>query len=127
MFPSERFLARISKFRKSSRTEPVEQQVAAIRESFMELNQHLPTGIVDELFECFAAGLVDGPEDSAFDRCGKLGDMMDVLHEQYDSENDPLATQDWAAIGSVISDNAFDLDMNLVTYVMKLAVDHKAI
>ena len=127
MFPSERFLARIGKFRKSGRTDPAAQQVAAIRESFVDLNRHVPIEIVEELLDHFTADLAEGPDDSPFDRCRKLADVMDVLHEQYDSDNDPLTAEDWGAIGGVVSDNAPDLDMDLVTYVMKLAVDHKAI
>ena len=127
MFSSERYLARISKFRKSNRTEPVDKQIAMIRNTFADMNRHLPAGVVEELLDHFTLNLAEGPEDSAFDRCEKLADVIDVLHEQYDSENDPLNIEDWTAIGNVISDHARHLDMVFVTYIMKLAVDHHAV
>ena len=83
--------------------------------------------MVEELLDHFSADLTTGEGETPFDRCRKLGDVMDALHEQYDTENDPLTTEDWSVLGGVISDNALDLDMELVTYVMKLAVEHKAV
>ncbi len=127
MFSSERFLAKISKFRKSDRTDSVDTQIATIRSTFVDMNRHLPAGVVDELLDHFTLNLTEGPEDSAFDRCEKLGDLVDVLHEEYDSRNDPLDVKDWTAIGDVISDHARHLDMEFVTYIMKLAVDHHAV
>ncbi|MEE8440167.1 MAG: hypothetical protein V3S41_00475 [Spirochaetia bacterium] len=127
MYSSERFLARISKFRKTNRSEPVEKQMEMIRLSFTDMNRHLPTGLVEELLDRFTLNLTEGPEDSAFDRCEKLADVVDVLHEEYDSESDPLNAQDWTAIGDTISEYARNVDMGFLTYIMKLAVDHHAV
>ncbi len=98
-----------------------------IRLSFTDMNRHLPTGLVEELLDRFTLNLTEGPEDSAFDRCEKLADVVDVLHEEYDSESDPLNAQDWTAIGDTISEYARNVDMGFLTYIMKLAVDHHAV
>ena len=127
MFPSERFLARISKFRKSNRTEPVDTQIAMIRNAFIDMNRHLPASLLEGLIEHFTMHLAEGPEDSAFDRCEKLADVIDVLHEEYDNNNDPLDAEDWAPISEAVSDHADSLDMGFVTYIMMLAVDHHAV
>ena len=127
MFSSERFLARISKFRKSNRTDSADKQIATVRNTFADMNRHLPAGVVKELLDHFTLNLSEGPGDSAFDRCEKLADVIDVLHEEYDSRHDPLDAEDWTAIGDVISDHAHHLDMGFVTYIMKLAVDHHAV
>jgi len=127
MFASERFLSRIGRFRKTNRSDPVDRQIAMIRGAFVDLNRHLPEGVVEEVLDCFAGDLADGPEESAFDRCRKLADVMDVLHLQYDVDNDPITPREWGEIGAVVSDNADDLDLEFITYVMKLAVDHGAV
>ena len=127
MFSSERFLARISKFRKSNRTDSVDKQIAIIRNTFADMNRHLPVGAVEKLLDHFTLNLTEGPGDCAFDRCEKLADVMDVLHEEYDDRRDPLEVKDWTAIGDVISVHARHLDMEFVTYVMKLAVDNHAV
>jgi hypothetical protein len=125
MFTSERFLARVGKLRKSDRAEPMDRQITAIRKVFVDMNRHLPTGLVEGLLDHFTMNLAEGSGDSPFDRCRELADLIDVLHEEYDTENDPL--NDWAAIGDAISGQASDLDMEFVTYVMKLTVDHNAV
>ncbi len=98
-----------------------------IRHSFADMNRHLPTGLVEELLDHFTLNLAEGPADSAFDRCEKLADVIDALHEEYDSESDPLNVEDWTAIGDTISEYAPNVDMGFLTYIMKLAVDHRAL
>lgn len=98
-----------------------------IRRAFIELNRHIPISILDALLDHFTAGLTEGPAGTPFDRCGTLGEVTDVLAEQYDEKADPLGREDWRVIGAIISDNALELDMEFVTYVMKLAVDHGAV
>jgi len=98
-----------------------------IRNSFTEMNRHLPPGLVDELLDHFTANLAEGSEDSAFDRCEKLADVLDALHEEYDNKSDPLNAEDWTVISGAVSDHALHLDMEFVTYIMKLAVDHHAV
>lgn len=105
----------------------MDRQITAIRNVFVDMNRHLPTGLVEGLLDHFMMNLVEGSGDSVFDRCRKLADLIDVLHEEYDTENDPLNVEDWAAIGDAIADQASGLDMEFVTYVMKLAVDHNAV
>ena len=91
------------------------------------MNGHLPSNLVDGILNHFAADLAEGPGETAFDRCEILGDVLDVLHEQYDEEHDPLDSPSWSVIAGIVSDLALDLDMDFVTYVMKLAVDHRAV
>jgi hypothetical protein len=93
----------------------------------MEMNRHLPAALLSELADHFTEGLGDDPGQSPFDRCEALADATDVLHEQYDEENDPLDAGSWSVIASAVSDLALDLDMGFVTYVMKLAVDRGAL
>lgn len=129
MFPSDRFIGKIQKQRKANRTRPREEQVAVIGQTFLEVNRHLPSELVEELFQHFAGELEagDGPEPSPFDACSRLGDVVDVLHEEYDVDADPLSAADWSVIGEIVSAHALKLEMNYVTYVMKLAVDHHAL
>jgi hypothetical protein len=124
MFPSDRFLSRIAGLKKTKRNDSLEQQIDAIRVAFVDACRNLPAPLVLALFEEFESSLKPEGDESAFDHGTVLGDIVDVLHGQYDSENDPLDQEDWSLIGAVLSDFAFDLDMELVTYVMKLAVDH---
>ena len=80
------------------------------------------------MFERFsperARGAADPGDTSLFDGSGRLADTVDVLCEEYDSGNDPLGREEWAALGEITSEYAPDLDMRLVSYVMGLVVDH---
>ncbi len=129
MFPSEQFLRTMAKLRKTHRTEPLADQIQMVRSAFYHALRHLPQPMVDDIAECFVSrlGVTADPEMSVFDSCRELADIIDIFWESYDEEHDPIGQDSWAAISEITSDYALELDMKLVTYVMKLAVDHHAV
>jgi hypothetical protein len=127
MYPSDRFLNRVVKLKKSHLSDSESDQTDLVRIAFEDEVRHLPVALTAELFGEFSADLRTSPGDTVFDRCRRLGDVIDLVCEQYDSENDPLAARDWSIIADLISDHAAELEMRLVTYIMSLAVDHHAL
>ena len=51
--------------------------------------------------------------------------LAGILYGDYDGG--PFSREDWEELRDLISENAGDLDMGLVTYAMTLVVDHGAI
>ena len=129
MFQSERFLGRLSKLRKEHRNASHDEQVELVRPAFTGTLPPLPGSMVDEVFDLFAERIVErhGTDGVFFDDARYLADVADLLSGQYDEQNDPLERDDWSVVGDVVNDYALDLDMGLVTYVMKLVVDHGGI
>lgn len=119
----------MAKLRKSHRTEPLAEQMELIRSAFFHAMRHLPHGMVEDLADRFVSrlGSAADPESSIFDSCRDLADVIDIFWESYDEEHDPIGPDDWAAISEITSDYALELDMQLVSYVMTLAVDHHAL
>lgn len=129
MYPSEQFLRTMAKLRKTHRTEPVADQIEMIQSAFYHALSHLPQGMVEDIAEYFISRLraADDSGHSVFDSCRDLADVIDIFWEAYDEEHDPIGHDDWSQISEITSDYALDLDMKLVSYVMKLAVDHHAV
>jgi hypothetical protein len=130
MFASQRFAGNLARLRKAHRTSPPEEQLERVRAAFTDAVGSLPNGMADEILDHFlsriAPDAVDG-EQTIFDQCEPLSEVLDVLAGQYDEETDPLTRPDWAALAEITSDFAHELDMELVNYIMKRAVDHNAL
>jgi len=86
----------------------------------------MPPRFVESLFDELGSTLLEG-DAGPFGHARFLGDVVDVIHESYDDENDPLDSSFWAVVGAVVDDFALELDMEFVTYVMKRALDHHAL
>jgi hypothetical protein len=127
MHPSERFLHKLRRIKKEG-----DEHLAApaLREQVDAAFRHsisgMPPEMVEELFQHFYDRAV--PEDTPFyiaiERLEVLGDVVDLLNNDYDDEADPFTAADWEAVRDIVSSYAVDLDMNLVNYVMTRVVEH---
>lgn len=127
MYPSDRFLSRIARIRKTGRGKSAEAQIESIRTTFLDATRVVPERLAQAVFDEFGSTLMEGDGETVFDRCQVMGDLVDVLHCQYDEENDPLDTGQWALISSVVSEFALDMEMGFVSYIMSHALDHHAV
>ena len=125
MFQSERFLGRLAKLRKDHRTADHDRQIELVHEAFLGLLPQLPASMAEELFDAFSEQIVARSSGSAFfDDAAYLADVADVIAGEYDARNDPIVAEDWKLLGEIVNDYALDLDMDSVTYIMALVVDH---
>jgi hypothetical protein len=126
MYYSERFLGRVAKLRKEHREAPESEQVELVREAFTGLIRSIPQRMVEEVFDQFTERLLSRAEDDRIfiDRAEYLADVADLLAGQYDTEHDPLHPEDWRLVSEIVNDYAMDLEMNQLSYIMQLVVEH---
>lgn len=121
MFHSRGFTARATRLQKDHRDNP-DGFTSALEDLFVASVRQVPEQMARDLA---AHGSASRPEQD--DRLQLLADMVDLLHQQYDEQADPLTTEDWAVLRDVVDEHAVDLDMELVQYVMERVVSHHAL
>lgn len=121
MFHSRSFMAHAQKTRKHHRDDPdaIERDLEAY---FIRQVPQVGNELAADLF----AHIWQSRSDFT-DRTQSLGDILDLLFQQYDDETDPLTQEDWEVLRDSIDQHALDLDMSLVQYVMERVVAHHAI
>lgn len=129
MFVSERLLARLAKLRKQNRDAPEEEQVSLVRDAFLGMVSGLPAEMAQDLYELITDRIRErsSGERTFFEDAEYLADVADLFALQYDEENDPIRPDDWPLIGDIVNDYAGELDMETVSYVMGLVVDHHGV
>ena len=114
MYTSDRFQ---KDFRRLQKNEDPDRFHERLEQRFLHYLPGLPKELGQELFaHCYTRW-----EDNAGDLV--FGDVLDLMHMQYDDQNDPLSDEDWEAIREIVSTYAVDLVMHLVTYIMQLVVE----
>ena len=89
---------------------------------FLRHAPDLPNGMASEVF--LHAVQSDRPPEELPQH---LADMVDLLWMQYDDEADPLQQDDWLVLRDLVDENAVELDLALVQYIMERVVSHHAI
>lgn len=121
MFHSRSFIAQAQKIRKHTSGDPT-AFAHELEERFTKQLSHLPADAAAELFAHCLATRPDADEHMQV-----LGDILDLLHQQYDDDADPLLPEDWFLLREIIDQHADELDMTLIQYVMERVVSHKAL
>ena len=114
MYTSDRFQKEFRRLRKSVSPEAFPKELEGRFHRFLP---GLPPELTQELFSHCYERWERGAGDLIF------GDILDLMHQHYDEENDPLSPEDWEAVREIVSTYAVDLDMHLVTYVMQRVVE----
>lgn len=81
-------------------------------------NLDVDEGLCDDLYYRYC----DGSE-NIFDSAEILADLVDVFNGQYDEVIDPLKEEDWVYIKNIVNASAEDMNMESMTYIMKLLVE----
>jgi hypothetical protein len=123
MFQSHAFKKRLRKLDNGGPAAPAEQREAEIREAFLSALPGLPEPMQAELFDFFSRKYRAEPDVYTVDDAFFLGEVIDLFAGDYDEQADPLDSEDWDFLKDIIDENAVELDMQLVNYVMKLVVD----
>ncbi|MEX2443156.1 MAG: hypothetical protein WD492_06115 [Alkalispirochaeta sp.] len=121
MFHSRSFIAQAQKIRKHAAGDTT-TFARDLEQRFAKQLSHLPAEAAAELFSHCTTTRTDGDE-----QVQVLGDVLDLLHQQYDDEADPLLPEDWVLLREIIDQHAGELDMDLIQYVMERVVSHRAL
>lgn len=123
MFQSHTFQKRIRKIDSKSGAEDLQQVLDDVRSAFDSSLSSLPEPMRAELFDFFAGKYRAEADVYRFDDAVFLGEIIDLFTGEYNDETDPLDTEDWEFIKDIIDENALELDMELINYVMRLIVE----
>lgn len=61
--------------------------------------------------------------ENLFDSAAHLSDIVDLFNGEYDEINDPLKEEDWIYVRNVVNACADEMNLEIVTYIMRLIVD----
>ncbi len=61
--------------------------------------------------------------ENLFDSANQLSDVVDLLNCDYDETNDPLEEDDWLFVKNIVNSCADEMNMDTVTYIMRLIVE----
>ncbi len=121
MFRSQNFLAQEQHLHKIH--EPgSDGYLTALREILARHLSRFSDELVADIFD-YAVGRKSETSESA----RLIADIIDLLWMEYDDHNDPFSLPEWEYVRDLINENALDLDMDLVQYVMERVVEHNAI
>jgi len=127
MFHSSGFQKRLRKIDSSVDRGGEQRRIDEIRDAFSASLSALPEPMRAELFDHFSSKYRADESSYTVDDAIFLGDVIDLFTGAYDDERDPLDADDWDFVKDIIDENALELDMDTINYVMKLVVDKGAI
>jgi len=81
-------------------------------------NVSIDDSVLDEVYSKYC-----GNSENLFDSAFYLSDIVDLFNEEYDEVNDPLNEADWIYIRNMVDSCAEDLNLDTITYIMRLVVD----
>ena len=123
MYQSHAFQKKLRKLTSRGAPQEQEQFLDDVRSAFGTSLVFLPEPMQAELFDYFSGKYRAEEGVYTVDDALFLGEVIDLFTGDYNEESDPLDSEDWDFVKDVIDENAIELDMQLVNYVMKLVVD----
>jgi hypothetical protein len=112
--PFYRGLKKIKKNFYSQNTVNVEGDIKEL----LYKNLNVSDSICDDLYFRYC-----GDSENIFDSAFLLSDVVDLFNGEYDEVNDPLKEADWIYVRNVVNSCADEMDLDIVTYIMRLIVD----
>ncbi len=109
-----RGIKKIKKNFYSQKTENVEGDIKDLLYKNMPVSQ----SVCDDLFFKYCSD-----SENLFDSAQLLSDIVELFNGEYDETNDPLEEDDWIYVRTVVNACADELNLELVTYIMRLIVD----
>jgi len=103
-----------------------------IAELFLKSGFMLPEDLMEDLFQYYIdkENAKEQNTEIKLDQLRDLAyhfvDIVDLFDMNYDDEKDPLALEEWINIKDLFSSYAENIDDELLTYVMKIAVEKGA-
>jgi len=92
----------------------IEQEIKEILHKNVSVDENL----LEDLYTKYCEN-----SENIFDSAIYLSDVVDLFNCDYDEENDPLNEEDWIFVKNIVNSCADELDMDTVTYIMRLVVE----
>lgn len=127
MFQSSAFQKQLRKIDSTAADKDEDRVVEEVRSAFEHSLSFLPEPMQAELFDFFSRKYRADASSYTVDDALFLGEVIDLFTGEYDEEKDPFDSEDWDFVKDSIDENALELDMQIVNYVMKLVVDKGAL
>lgn len=127
MFQSSAFQKQLRKIDSTAADKDEDRVVEEVRSAFEHSLSFLPEPMQAELFDFFSRKYRADASSYTVDDALFLGEVIDLFTGEYDDEKDPFDSEDWDFVKDSIDENALELDMQIVNYVMKLVVDKGAL
>ena len=112
--PFYRGIKKIKKNYYADKTIDVEQDI----KDLLTKNVPVSESLLDDLYTKYCSD-----SDNLFDSARSLSDIVDLFNGEYDEDSDPLKEEDWVYVRNLVTACADELDMEIVTYIMRLIVD----
>jgi len=103
-----------------------------IAELFLKSGFMLPEDLMEDLFQYYIdkENAKEQNTEINLDQLRELAyhfvDIVDLFDMDYDDEKDPLVLEEWINIKDLFSSYAENIDDELLTYVMKIAIEKGA-
>jgi hypothetical protein len=122
MFASESYWKKIDRIRKNCPEGLEDKTMAVIREAFFFQIKHLPSSLRHSLFNHYVERFYERADEykDFFEVAYFLGGLVDLFNKEYDEEADPLAAEDWSVVRDLVNESAPEMDLETLTYVMRL-------
>jgi hypothetical protein len=123
MYLSDRFIRNTEKMIRKNREKPEDELIAMVRKNFFSAASEVPEECRHQIFNHFVNRYLEQRADNKLhNMIRSLGEVVDLFRKEYDERNDPLEDEDWEVIRNCVKECAGDMDMSVVTYIMKLLV-----
>ncbi|MBI9098890.1 MAG: hypothetical protein JEY91_10465 [Spirochaetaceae bacterium] len=109
-----RGIKKIKKNFYSGATADVESDIKELLYKNMDVDE----SVCDDLYFRYC-----GNSENIFDSAETLSDIVDLFNGEYDEVNDPLKEEDWIYIRNIVDASAEELNLEIITYIMRLIVD----
>lgn len=112
--PFYRGLKKIKKNHYAGKTDNVERDI----KDLLYKNLDVEEAVCDDLFYNYCTD-----SENLFDSVLILSDIVDLFNSEYDEDADPLEEKDWIYVRNIVDACADEMDMDKVTYIMRLIVE----
>ncbi|MBB6481907.1 hypothetical protein [Spirochaeta isovalerica] len=112
--PFYRGLKKIKKNHFAGKVNDVEAEI----KEMLYRNLNLDDSVCDDIFFRYCS-----EKENLFDSAEILADIVDLFNRQYDEDTDPLTEEDWIYVRNIVDASAEEMDMDVITYIMRLIVD----
>jgi hypothetical protein len=122
MYASNIYSKKLKAIRKKTDEVPEEQLMARVRDAFFSAMGNLPDRMKHDLFNSCVERYVSEKDryKSFFEMAYYLGRLVDLFDRQYDDVNYPLEEADWEIIRILVDENAGEMDIETVQYIMNV-------
>jgi hypothetical protein len=121
MRPSDKLLSDLDKWTDRSASGPESRRLESLRALLADSLRGIPPDLIADIVERWAF-LSRSPDDAK--RARAWVDAACLLLMMDYNDDPPLSREDWGQIRELVSAEAENMDMDIVSYVMEQALDH---